>query len=257
MTTAQEGGSLPLSLFLSAPLHESSTQGSALSARTPHIGRKSTNRVDKCWDGSEADWGEFSRGPLSPLLRTLIPPSLLPVDLGFWYLMGMSPQLPQSTWLAPQFLPPSKLRPHCLPPSTFHPHISCPAPSALLPLPCLQLLTGPLLSALPASTAQDPGGTSKKGLPTPLNYLQNRPTPSSGRGFLTAHLQAPSSQETSPPALYPPASRGQNHCPKLSRSPEPMTSSGSAAEGNKVAEWLSMRQREFPLQPGRQCNERA
>ena len=172
--------------------------------------------------------------------------------------MGTSTQLPQSTWLASHSLPPSKLWPHGLPP-TFPPPptLTFPAPPPLLssPFPDCSSSLVPCSLLCPPPQTRMPGGACKKGLPTPLHYLQNRPYLSSRRGFLTAHLQAPSSQERSPPALYPPASRGQNHCPKLSRSPEPLTSSGSVAEGNQVVERPSLRQRDFLLHPGRQCNE--
>ena len=140
-----------------------------------------------------------------------------------------------------------------------------------LPLPPSHFLPRPLCSLPPSLTAAPPWSLAlcsallhrpgcqvepvKRAFPPPSTTCRIDPYLSSRRGFLTAHLQAPSSQERSPPALYPPASRGQNHCPKLSRSPETMTSSGSVAEGNQVAERLSLRQRDFLLHPGRQCNE--
>ena len=129
------------------------------------------------------------------------------------------------------------------------------SPAESSPFPACSSSLVPCSLLCPPPQTRTPGGACTKGLPTHLHYLQNRHYLLSGWGFLTARLQAPSSQERSPPALYPPASRGQNHCPKLSRSPEPLTSSGSVAEGNQVVERPSLRQRDFLLHPGRQCNE--
>ena len=161
VTTAQEGGSLPLSSFLSALLRESSAQRRVLPTRTPHTGGKSRNRVDKCWDGSEADGGEFSRGPLSPPFRTLIPLSLLLADLGLLVSHGdvKAPGWLLSPCLVQTQAPPDPSPPPPPPPLTF----PAPPPQLSHPFPACSFSPVPCSPLWPLPQPRIPGGAGKNG----------------------------------------------------------------------------------------------
>lgn len=172
-----------------------------------------------------------------PLFGTLVPQSLLHVDLVpavlSWDHPLSHPTAPSFSSFPPPIGTQAPLAPSILL-STSHPsHFLPPLPSSLPPssLPSAShwspiLLPAPLFHS-PAPQVE----LVKWGLATP-KCLQKRPPPIWAVLPDSPHLP----QVRAPPTLHIPASSGQNHGPKLPKSSEPVTLSGSRAEGNQDAE---------------------